>query len=242
VSRSAERDTRSEDSPTLSPRHREALSPRAQALVGRLAAAPWARDFYLAGAAALALYLGHRPVAELELASAVNRLGAAERRRVLASLLALDVAARVETDRDGCLAMRAGDGVPLGLRHYPYLPVGPGEEMDGLAVASPADLGLMMLDAMAGGGGSRRDLVELYLLCRELPLADLLDRAGERFGQAAGDFRRQALQALDRLASLVDLPGLGLPRLAVEVGWEEVEAWVEGEVRTIGRRPWPPAC
>jgi hypothetical protein len=226
--------------PTLAPRHREALSPRAQALVGRLAATPWAPDFHLAGAAALALYLGHRPVAELELASAVNRLGAAERGRVLASLAAIDPATRVETEHDGWLAMRTGDGVPVRFRHHPYPLVGPGEAMDGLAVASPADLGLGMLDAMVGGSGSRRDLVELYLLCRELPLAELLDSAGERCGNAAGEFRRQALQALDSLASRPATAGPDLPRLAIEVGWQEVEAWVEREVRTTGRRRWPP--
>jgi hypothetical protein len=263
--------------PTLAPRHREALSPRAQALAGRLAAMPWARDFHLAGAAALALHLGHRPVADLELASAVNRLGAAERGRVLEVLLAVDPATGVETARDGLLAVRTGGGVPLRLRHCPYPLVGPDGEIDGLAVASLADLGLTMLDAIAGGGGSRRDLVELHLLCRELPLAELLDRAGERFGQAAGEFRRQALLALDRLAppapgparaaaavgaagpagpgatadlaagrsETADRPATAapsLPRLAVEVAWQEVEAWVDREVRTAGRRSWPRTC
>lgn len=219
-------------SATLGPRHREALSPRAQVLARRIAAAPWARDFYLAGGAALALYLGHRPVAELELATAVNRLGAADRGRLLASLLGLDPAARVDAEHDGCLAVRAGGGVPLRLSSYPYPLVGPSAEMDGLAVASAADLGLTMLDRLAGGGGSPVDLVELHLLCRELPLAELFARAGERFGHDAEDFRRQALQALETLARTPRLP-----RLAVEVAWQEVAAWVDHEVRAAGRRP-----
>jgi hypothetical protein len=159
---------------------------------------------------------------------------------VLASLAALDPGVRVETEGDGWLAVRAGDGVPVRLRHTPYPLVGAGETMDGLAVASPADLGLRMLEAMAGGSGSRRDLVELYLLCRELPLAELLDGAGESFGNAAGELRRQALQALDCLAGQPATADPDLPRLAIEVGWQEVEAWVEREVRTTGRRRWPP--
>jgi hypothetical protein len=221
---------------TLGPRHREALSPRAQVLARRIAATPWARDFHLAGGAALALYLGHRPVAELELASAVNRLGAGERGRLLASLLVLDPAARVDAERDGCLAVRAGGGVPLRLSTCPYPLVGPSAEIDGLAVASAADLGLTMLDRLAGGGGSPVDLVELCLLCRELPLAELFARAGERFGHDADDFRRQALQALEALArSPARTPRL--PRLAVEVGWQEVAAWVDREVRAAGRMP-----
>src|SRR5271169_1045184 len=95
----------------LAPGHREALSPRAQALAGRLAAAPWAQDFYLAGGAALALYLGHRPVADLDLMTATNRLNGAERRELLLALLEIDPETQVETARDGYLYVRLGGGV-----------------------------------------------------------------------------------------------------------------------------------
>ena len=54
--------------------HPESLSPRAQELLPRLAARPWAEEFYLAGSAALALYTGHRPVRDLDLMSNTNRL------------------------------------------------------------------------------------------------------------------------------------------------------------------------
>ena len=65
--------------------------------------------------------------------------------------------------------MRAGDGVPLRLFYYPYPLVAPTEEVAGLAIASAPDLGLMKLGAIITRG-SRRDFVDLYLLCRELPL------------------------------------------------------------------------
>jgi hypothetical protein len=193
----------------------------------------------------LALYVGHRPVGDLELASAGKGLGAAERGTLLASLLARDPALLVEVDRDGCLAVRTSDGVPLRFWHYPHPLIGPAGEIDGLAVVSPADLGLMMLDRLVAAGSRRRDLVELYLLCRELPLAELLARAEERPGHAqtagndAGEFRRQVLAALDRHR----LPDARrLPRLAIEIGWHEVEAWAAGEGQAIGRAPWPATC
>lgn len=209
--------------------HREALSPRAQALAGRLAEAPWAQDFYLAGSAALALYLGHRPVADLDLMSGTNRLAAAERRALLQALLGLDPETQVETARDGYLFVRAGGGVPLRLFYYPYPLVAPAEDAGGLAVASAVDLGLMKLGAIISRG-SRRDFVDLYLLCRELPLAELLERSSGKFGHVR-DF---PLQAMKGLADLSETAGEPMPRLAVQVRWDEVTAWLDAELRRFG--------
>jgi len=217
----------------LRPCHREALSPRAQALGGNVGATPWAEDFYLAGGAALALYLGHRPVADLDLMSATNRLTGPDRRVLLEALLEMDPGTQVETARDGYLFVRAGGGVPLRLFYYPYPLVAPAEELERLAVASAADLGLMKLGAIISRG-SRRDFVDLYLLCRELPLGELLDRAGDKFGHVR-DF---PLQAWKGLADLSETAGEPMPRLAIDVSWEAVTAWAGAEVREAGRKLW----
>ena len=142
--------------------------------VPRLAARPWAEEFYLAGSAALALYTGHRPVTDLDLMSNANRLdqpGPARPARRAAGRSIRSTA--VETARDGYLSVRlAGGAVGLRLFYYPYpLVRAVRGDLAGLAVASAADLGLMKLGAIISRG-SRRDFVDLYLLCRELPLAD----------------------------------------------------------------------
>lgn len=209
--------------------HREALSPRAQTLAAGLATRPWAQDFYLAGSAALALYVGHRPVADLDLMSNSNRLTSPERRDLLGDLVALDPETEVETARDGYLFARVG-GVGLRLYYYPYPLVQPFADFAGLAVVSAADLGLMKLGAIISRG-SRRDFVDLYLLCRELPLTDLLGLAEDKFGHVR-DF---PLQALKGLADLSGVEGEPMPRLALPLDWSEVEAWVRAQVRELGR-------
>lgn len=214
----------------LSPRFPGALAPAAQELAGRLADRPWADDAYLAGSAALTLYLGHRPVANLDLMTATNRLTGPERRDLLADLLEVDPETRVETARDGYLFTRGGGGTGLSLYHYPYPLVDPPGEHRGLALASPVDLGLMKLAAIISRG-TRRDFVDLYLLCRELPMEALLDRAAEKFGHVR-DF---PLQALKGLADLSLVAGEPMPRLAREVRWEEVEGWLAGDVRELAR-------
>lgn len=214
----------------LTPQHPESLSPRAQELIPRLAARPWAEDFYLAGSAALALYTGHRPVADLDLMSNANRLVSPDRRDLLAELLAAAPGLEVETARDGYLSVRSAEGVGLRFFYYPYPLVQPFEEVSGLAVASAVDLGLMKLGAIISRG-TRRDFVDLYLLCRELPLATLLELAEDKFGHVR-DF---PLQALKGLADLSEVEGEPMPRLARPLEWAAVEDWVRAEVRELGR-------
>lgn len=220
----------------LTPRHLDALAPASRELLAALARRPWAGDFYLAGSAALALYLAHRPVVGLDLMSGARpsatagRLASPERRDLLADLLALDPGFTVETARDGYLSARSGDGVPLRLYHYPYPLADPLAEAAGMAVASPVDLGLMKVAAIISRG-TRRDYLDLHLLCRHLPLADLLARSGEKFGHVR-DF---PLQALKGLADLEQAPDEPLPALTAAVSWKEVVEWTRAEVRRMTR-------
>jgi hypothetical protein len=210
--------------------HLESLAPRSQELLARLAPLPWTEDFYLAGSAALALYSGHRPVTDLDLMSNANRLTSPDRRDLLASLVALAPETEVETARDGYLFVRLGGGVGVRFFYYPYPLVQPFADLAGLAVISAVDLGLMKLGAIISRA-SRRDFVDLYLLCRELPLASLLELAGDKFGHVR-DF---PLQALKGLADLTEIEGDPMPRLAVPLEWDEVESWLRAQVRELGR-------
>jgi hypothetical protein len=203
--------------------------PATRRLLALLGDRPWSADFYLAGSAALALYLGHRPVHDLDLMSLANRLAPQERRDLLADLLQMAPAARVVTARDGYLALALPGGVTLRFFYYPYPLIAPFGG-DALAVASAADLGLMKLGAIISRG-SKRDFVDLYLLCRELPLAQLLERAPEKFGHV-GDF---ALQAVKGLADTAAAAGEPMPDLAHDLTWEEVEHWITAEVAAAGR-------
>jgi hypothetical protein len=161
--------------------------------------------------------------------SLANRLAPQERRDLLADLLEGFPGARVETARDGYLAVLLPGAIALRFYYYPYPLIEPLEEA-GLAVASPVDLGLMKLGAIISRG-SRRDFVDLYLLCRELPLETLLERAVEKFGHV-GDF---PLQALKGLADTEAAAGEPMPALVTELPWSEVDRWITGVVQAAGR-------
>src|SRR5581483_8576173 len=197
--------------------HPESLAPEARALLAAVAAPLADAELYLGGSAALALYLGHRTVRDLDLFALANRLTPPERRDLLQALLASGAASLdapsgaepraplvVETARDGYLALRGTAapiaGAALRLYYYPYPLVAPPHEHLGIEVASALDLGLMKLGAIISRG-SRRDFVDLHLLARALPLAELLAAAPDKFGHV-GDF---ALQALKGLADFVEV-------------------------------------
>jgi len=210
---------------------REALDPRAFGFAAALGRRAWAGDFYLAGGAALALRLGHRRAAALDLMSGTNRLVSADRRDLLADLLDLDAATRVETARDGYLFVRSGEGVALRLFWYPYPLVAPTDRLAGLETASLLDLALMKLGAVISRG-SRRDFVDLFAIDRELPLAATLARSDEKFGHV-GDFPLQALKALADLGEAESEPMP--PDLLAPLDWAEVRAWALAAAARGGR-------
>lgn len=205
----------------------EALERRLELLAERT----WAQDVYLAGTAALALYLGHRKPRSLDLMAAGNRLTPQKRRDLLGDLLELDAGARVETARNGYLYARLGDGTGLKVFYYPYPLIDPERVYGGLAVASPVDLGLMKIAAIISRG-TRRDFTDLYLLCRRVPLAHLLERAPDKFGHVR-DF---PLQALKGLADLELARGeAASPTVGEAPEWSAVESWIQEQVRELGR-------
>jgi hypothetical protein len=158
-------------------------------------------------------------------------LRSAERRDLVQELLERDAALRVVTARDGFLHVRTGSGVAVRWYWYPYPLVEPPEELDGLAVASLWDLGLMKLAALVSRG-TRRDLADLYLLTRRVPLVELFERSVEKFGHVE-DFPLQAAKAL---ADFEPDPEEAEPDLGVVATWEEVEAWAREELRGFARR------
>lgn len=215
---------------SLKPRHTGSLADDGRALLAALAGRSWVDDFYLAGSAALTLYVAHRPVRGLDLMAGTNRLTSPQRRDVMDDLLPLDPELRVETARDGFLSLRSGAGVPLRLYYYPYPLIAPVEEALDVPVASALDLGLMKIGAIISRG-TRRDFADLHLLTRHLPLADMLRRSHDKFGHVR-DF---PLQALKGLADLAQTEGEPMPELSVDLTWDEVEAWVRGDVRELAR-------
>ena len=215
----------------MPPFHTEALAADTREALERLGERAWCPDYYLAGGAALALRLGHRGARDLDLMSGVHRLAPADRRDLLADLLEVESTTRVETARDGYLFVRWPGQVALRFHWYPYPLVDPVDDHAGVGVASLLDLALMKLGAVISRG-TRRDFVDLFVACRELPLDAVLARADEKFGHV-GDF---ALQAWKALADLSEAENEPMPKTTAPLDWDEVARWAREEARRGGLR------
>lgn len=218
--------------------------------VSRLAGDVEPNRWFLAGSAALALYLGHRSISALDLMSGTNRLTSPQRRDLLRHLQAVDEDLTVETARNGYLYCRSSPepaggsaeaevwdrhGCGLKFYFYPY-PVAtvPCSALGDLAVVSPLDLGLMKLGAIISRG-TKRDFVDLFLLCRQLPFDELLTKAPEVFPHVR-DFPLQALKGLADLDLARHDPMPSLTHPFDRLTWPEIEAWLTDEIRRSARR------
>ncbi|HAL61471.1 MAG TPA: hypothetical protein DCP08_03580 [Chloroflexi bacterium] len=213
--------------------HWEAVPEVARDILALLGQTALAEQFYLAGGTGLALLLGHRISADLDLFSRENTLSSSERRELLRALAEFwpGDALKVALEKDGTLII-ALQGVTTSLFHYQYPLVSPTMSLAGnLSLASLEDIGLMKVAAIIGRG-TKRDFVDLFFVTKEVPLERLLELGATKFPQAR-DLPLQALKAMAYFADADRDPAL---RTLVEVDWEEVKHHFEAQAVSLGRR------
>jgi len=198
-------------------------------LLGRLEDLGIFRDFYLAGGTGLALLLGHRRSVDLDLFSRTNRLDAAGRRSLLARLDRLPRWQVIEA-KDGTVHGQAGS-VRVSFFWYPEALVRPLVRRGRVRIASLEDLGLMKVGAIIGRG-ARKDFVDVYAICRQVPLGRLLLLGQKKF-QASREFPLQALKALSFFEDAERDPPVVT---SAPLAWEPVKRFFTREVRALTTR------
>lgn len=150
---------------------------------------PFAQRFYLAGGTALALRLGHRRSYDLDFFSETDRVLADTRREILAALA--DRHPETLEDVDGNLLLLMS-GLRVGFFSYGYPLLELLEAVEGVAVASVVDVGLIKLDALISRG-SRKDFYDLYFIAQQTPIPDLLSLGRAKYPYAR-DFDLMAVE------------------------------------------------
>jgi hypothetical protein len=210
----------------LDPVHWEAVTPELRQLLQFMGTYPFVERFYLAGGTALALRLGHRRSIDLDFFSNVDTVSRATRQEILRSLVPSGAQAIEATEGNLLLDVH---GIHVGFFSYSYPLLDPTEDVEGVAVAGIADIGLMKLDALISRG-ARKDFYDLYWIAQQLPLADLLEMGGKKYPYAR-DFEWLAVEGLvyfDNAERDVQ------PLLLEDVPWEEVKAFFRTEARRLG--------
>jgi hypothetical protein len=208
--------------------HLETVSPELQNLLEQVGRLDFIRRFYLAGGTTLALQLGHRRSVDLDFFSETDEVHERTRREIVAAFSGR--AAQVVESVDGNLLLLV-DGIHVGFFSYGYPLLDPYLEFKNLRLASLLDLGLMKLDALMGRG-SRKDFYDVYVICQQIPLADLL-AAGERKYPQMRDF---ALMSVESLVMFENAEGDFQPELLVDLPWQSVKQYFITQVKELGKR------
>lgn len=126
--------------------HRQAISRSCAKALEFLRTQPILQGYYLAGGTGLALQLGHRISTDLDWFSQNHRLDFAER-NALRSALASSGGFAIRSEEDGQFYGRLL-GTDVSFLHLHHGLLEPTIDFDGVALATPLDIGLMKLAAI----------------------------------------------------------------------------------------------
>jgi hypothetical protein len=182
-------------------------------------------EFYLAGGTALALRHGHRRSVDFDFFRRDAFDGQALRTELDAAF------AHIEWLPSGAhtLHLRIA-GVSTSFFRLPYpLLVATEPTRWGFGLAADADIAAMKLEAIAGRG-SRKDFVDLRLLCRHgLALEDVFALFERKYGTTRTD-RYHRLRAL---AYFDDAEQQPMPDMLVAHDWEETRVFFTAEAKRL---------
>ncbi len=202
---------------TVTPRMRQIMSAFSQTDIGK--------RFYLAGGTALALQLGHRRSADLDYFSPTEDIPSIKE----PLQQSLGGFAPIMADSAWGNLVFVADGIRTGFYGYGYDLVEPMIDIEGIRLASVADIALMKLDALLARAG-RKDFYDLYAICQRRPLRDLLRLSPQKYPRVR-DFETQVVKRLvyfERAEQ--DEP----PDMLEPLEWEAVKAFFRQQAADIG--------
>jgi hypothetical protein len=205
--------------------HLEILTPAQLTVLEELTRLTAAADFYLAGGTALALRHGHRRSIDFDFFRADPFDGFALR----TALDNLRGAIEWMPSGEQTLHMRI-DRVDISFFRYPYPLLVPTEPTSwGFGLAADVDIAAMKLEAIAGRG-SRKDFVDLRLLCA----AGLdLEQVFTLFERKYGTQRTDRYHRLRALAFFDDAEQQPMPHMLVPHDWEETKTYFTAEAHRL---------
>lgn len=200
----------------------QALTRPAQTLLERLGRRRWMREFYLAGGSGVALHLGHRVSEDLDFFTPkeLNTTLLIQRLRRVGEF-------DLRTEAWGTVTGILG-GVRASFFTYSYPLLEPTQRLFGVGVASLVDIGLMKIVAISQRG-SRRDFIDLFFICQEVPLKELLLLLPRKYTGV----NYSLPHILRSLVYFADAECEPMPKMLRKVRWSVVKGFFEKEVKRI---------
>lgn len=208
----------------------EALTPNTREAFEIAARTQLIRHYYLAGGSGLALHMGHRFSVDLDFFSQrEDSVGATDRQALREAYY--DRTLETVHDHEGTYSV-TWRGVGVSFFRLPRFPlVEEAPLVEGIPVASKADIGAMKLAAIIDRG-TRKDLVDLFFILQDVPLDRLFEVAAIKYSHVT----TFGISATRALAYFEDAEALPMPRMLDATPWSQMRSFLESQALEVGRR------
>lgn len=181
-------------------------------------------DFtYLAGGSACALQLGHRVSLDFDFFTQTKF-----QPRFLAKKLQQIVNLKIEQIEWGTILGQVGK-TKFSLFYYDYPPLFPFKKFKGINVADLRDIAAMKIAAI-GDRGTKRDFIDLYFICQQVPLEKCVALYDKKFKTLASNL----VHILKSLNYFIDAEeDKRKAKMLKKVDWIEVKTFFQKEVKRI---------
>jgi hypothetical protein len=198
------------------------LLPETRSLLKKLQPQALPEKTYLAGGTAIALQLGHRRSADLDLFTSTQFV-----ETQWESKLSQDLGFKL-LKRDWQTLIGSVDKVKFSLFGYFYPMMGPLEIYENIPVASLQDLGAMKLQAIIGRG-TKRDFIDIYFLALKFGMKNLFSFYQQKYG----DMAERELMLKKSLVYFEDAETDEMPNMLTPTKWLDVKRWFTRSIRKL---------
>jgi hypothetical protein len=178
------------------------------------------KDFYLAGGTGLALQLEHRLSFDLDFFSfkKLNTKNLIQRIKKAGKV-------SIEKEAENTLICNF-NGTRLTFLKYDYPLLFSLKKIEGIEVAAARDIGCMKIDAVSARG-TKKDFIDIFFINKKItPLKNLL----ELFEKKYKSINYNMMHILKSLTYFEDAKKDPMPRMIIQVSWEEVKDFFREEI------------
>lgn len=196
--------------------HYETIEPATLELLRQIEALPGFADMRLVGGTALALQLGHRKSVDLDFfgSMAFDSNELEEALRPLGTVVPLKKSMNIN--------IYLVNGIKIDVVNYSYAWLEEAVLVDGLRLASQADIAAMKVNAVIGRG-TRKDFIDIAYLLRSYSLSQILRFYFTKYPEAS------VFLASKSLAYYADADKDPMPVMFSSESWEEIKAFISSK-------------
>lgn len=179
-------------------------------------------ELRLVGGTSLALQYGHRNSVDLDFFG-LAELEGMEVREMLNRLGHTTV---IKESRN--IKIYTIDGIKIDFVNYAYPWIENLIVEDGIRLASDKDIAAMKVNAIEGRG-SKKDFIDIYFLLQHYNLQEIFDFYCHKYPE------NSIFRALLSLAYFDDADPQLMPKMYVDVGWEDMKSFISEQVKHYSR-------